>query len=379
MKIKIHTLSRTLAAAMFSAALVVGSGSFTQTAQAQIPVTDAASLMQAIENGIMRAKDSQIMQMFEQTKIKLMALYSELEIDALNNAVGNMIVRTGKAMQDLQNIEQLEKSMPAQDICDTIDMSVKLEDMICNMESQAFRDNQRNAQAKAMASGKKSVECTAPGVCKVVDRAPSIEEVTSQNARAAKKIISECEALSKATGEDLCANAGLLVNPPPQGTTAEQYKAMQHQIDLAVNPIIPMPQTDASMEGIRGTPAHYRSLVVDQRATNFRESFRAVLNHNLMLQHGTMEGDETRMPGEVFLLDKFLSERVGDQQWLCEIANACPGGDKAPHVAPAELERRKTQMDAVQMYIAVQQYKANLRIEKLLADIGLMQLDHPMR
>src|SRR5690606_18159130 len=104
---KTTTLSKALAAAMLSATLVIGSGSFTQTAHAQIPITDAAGLMQAIENGIMRAKDSQIMQMFEQTKIKLMALYSELEIDALNNAVGNMIVRTGKAMQDLQNMDQL--------------------------------------------------------------------------------------------------------------------------------------------------------------------------------------------------------------------------------------------------------------------------------
>lgn len=378
MKIKTTTLSKALAAAMLSATLVIGSGSFTQTAHAQIPVTDVAGLMQAIQNGIMRAKDSQIMQMFEQTKMKLMSLYSELEIDALNNAVGNMIVRTGKAMQDLQNMDQLEKSMPAQDICDTIDMSVKLEDMICNMESQAFRDNQRNADSKAMSAGKKSMECTA-GVCKMVDRAPTVEELTSFNARVAKKLITECEVLAKATGEDVCASTGLLVNPPPQAATTEQYKAMKNQIDLAVNPIIPMPQTDASMEGIRGTAAHYRSLAVDQRATNFRESLRSVLNHNMMLQHGTMEEDGTRQLGEVFLLDKFLGDRVGNQQWLCEIANACPGGDKAPHVAPAELERRKTQMDAVQMYIAVQQYKSTLRIEKILADIGLMQLDHPMR
>ena len=377
-------LAAATSALALSVALLGSATLFTQRAEAQIPVTDAGSLMQMIQDGIMRAMESEIMQTIEETKLDLMSLFSELEIDNVNNAIGNMIVRTGKAMQDIQNTEQLEKSMPAQDVCDTLSMAANLDDLLCGMESQSYAENVKKAGARAMASGKSTVVCP-PGVtdtklCTVVNRAPSVEEVSKYNATKSSEIVNKCKAIADAVGSDACSDPSILISPPPQGATDQQYMAMKKQIELAVNPIIKAPYADHTMDSLKGTAAHDKALVIDQRATNFRAGIESALNHNLMLQHGTYnEATKERAPGEVFLLDKYLAERLGSENWMCEVTNTCKGGDKAPYVAPAELEKRKIQMDAVMLYINLQQYKSSLRIEKTLADIALLELDHPTK
>jgi hypothetical protein len=68
-----------------------------------------------------------------------------------------------------------------------------------------------------------------------------------------------------------------------------------------------------------------------------------------------------------------MNDRLGSQNWLCEVTNTCPPGAK--YVPPAELERRKIQMDAVMLYISLQSYKSQLRTEKYLTDMALMEID----
>jgi hypothetical protein len=376
-----NKITLAVSTAVLSLTLLASSSFFSaQKAEAQIPVTDAASLSQAIQDGIARVMESEIMQQIEQTGLDMMALFSELEIDNVNNAFSNMIARTGKAMQDIQNIEQLEKGMPAQDICDTLTLSKNLDDALCDMDSKVAEYNQKRAARVAMMTGQGTVRCTGD-VCVGVPGAPSNLDINKQNAAAAKEFVTKCDALKSATGTDLCNQASLVVNPPPQGTNAQEYEAIEKMNEVAAGVMIQPPRTNDSVESARGTPIHDQLRALDTRDAYFRNSFQSSLDLNTLLKEGTKDASGQRKTGEIINLDIYLSTRLGSQNWLCEVTNTCKaplmaqGANPTPYVSPDELEKRKAEMDAVLLFIGMQQYKSMLRIERTLADIGLMSVN----
>ncbi len=378
-----NKITLAIGSAALSLAILASSALFsTQKAEAQIPVTDAASLAQAIQDGITRVMESEIMQQIEQTGLDMMALFSEMEVDSINNAFSNMIARTGKAMQDIQNIEQLEKAMPAQDICDTITLSKSLDDVLCDMDSQVADYNQSRAARIAVMTGQGKVKCTGD-VCVEVPGAPSNLDVKNLNEAEAKNFVTKCDALKSATGVDLCNQASLVVNPPPQGTNAQEYRAVEQMNKVAAGIMIQPPRTNDAVESARGQPIHDQMRALDTRDAYFRNSFQSALDLNTLLKEGTIGPGEKRTPGEVMNLDIYLTNRLGSEDWLCEVANTCKkplmaqGANPVPYVSPAELDKRKAEMDAVLLYIGVQQYKSMLRIERTLADIGLMEINPP--
>lgn len=374
-----NKITLAIGSAALSLAILASSALFsTQKAEAQIPVTDAASLAQAIQDGITRVMESEIMQQIEQTGLDMMALFSEMEVDNINNAFSNMIARTGKALQDIQNIEQLEKAMPAQDICDTMTLSKNLDDVLCNVESQVSDYNDQRAARVAMMTGQGKVKCTGD-VCVGVPGVPSNLDIKNLNEAEAKKFVEKCDALKGATGIDLCNQASLVVNPPPQGANAQEYRAIEKMNEVAAGIMIQPPRTNDAVESARGQPIHDQMRALDTRDAYFRNSFQSSLDLNTLIKEGTIDASDKRTPGEIINLDIYLSTRLGSQNWLCEVTNTCKsqGADATPYVSPAELEKRKAEMDAVLLYIGMQQYKSMLRIERTLADIGLMEINPP--
>lgn len=376
------TIAKAVGGAFLSLSILGSTALFTeQRAQAQIPVTDVASLMQTIQDGIMRAMESEIMQTIEQTALDMMGIFSEMEVDTINNGFGNMIARVGRAMQDIQNIEQKEKSQPAQDVCDTITLSKSLDDMLCDMEAQTAALNKASAAARAISSGRGSVDCK-DGVCTPVDAPPSLDQVQRYNNHVAEEQRKTCESLLDADNQSLCLKASLVVNPPPQGLDANEMKAALEMNKAAAGITEKLPRANDSNKQLEGQPIHDKMLALDSRSTYFKHSFKSALDYNTLLTQGTLEADGSRKMGDVLTLERYLSTRLGSQNWLCEISNTCDQvevnefGEK-PYVAPAELEKRTAQMDAVLLYLSLQQYKSMLRIERSLADIGLMTLEHP--
>ena len=374
-------LARAISGVALSVALLSATTFLTpQRAEAQIPVTDIGSLMQMVQDGIMRAMESEIMQTLEQTGLDMMGVFSEMEVDTINNGFSNMIARMGRAMQDIQNMEQEEKSMPAQDVCDTLTLSKSLDDMLCDMDAQVAQFNAEKAGVRAMRGGNGVVVCTPGGQCTVENRAPSAAEVDKYNAAKSKEYVDECMSLVGSDGKSLCWNTSLAVSPPPQGTTAEEYKAVLRMNQAAVGILEKTPRTDSTKESMKGEPLHNKLKALDDREAYFKGSLEASLNLNTIIREGTLEADGTRKMGDLHNLEKYLSTRLGSSNWLCEVTNTCntvgPNG-KPPYVAPAELERRKAEMDAVLLYMNLQQYSSMLRIERTLADLSLMTLDHP--
>lgn len=380
---KKNTLASAIGGVVLSITLLSSTTFFSsQKAEAQIPVTDIGSLMQAIQEGIMRAMESEIMQTIEQTGLDMMGMYSELEVDAINNGFGNMISRTGKALQDIQNIEQMEKTQPAQDVCDTITLSKSLDDMLCDMEEQVSSINAATAPGRAIESGRGSAVCDKEGNCVAVNRPATLNDVNAYNAANTKKIRETCDSLVGPDGQSLCLDTTLLTTPPPQGLDANQMKAALQMNAIASGVITKLPRANDSIENLRGTPTHDKMLALDTRSSYFKNSPKASLDNNLILMQGTIDANDKRSPGDIINLDRYLSTRMGSANWLCEITNSCENAQVNEHgekmyVSPDELDKRKAQMDAVLLYISMQQYKSMLRIERGIADLSLLTLNHP--
>ena len=357
-----------------------------QKAEAGIPITDPAALAQMIQQGIARVMDSEIMQTLTEAGLDLQAMLSEMEVDTINNAFANMIARTNAASTEIQNLEQIERAQPAQDACETIELSVNMSDMICNFDSQRNASNAKSKISKAMARGNGTAECDGDTCVEVVNEAPSVDQISRYNQTVAKQHIVECEALSGQAGYDVCADTSLISMSPPGGLNAPEYKAVIKMNEVAAGVIAQLPRTEAQSNDLKGQPVYYQMQALDQRDAYYNEVFKASNDLNVMLREGTIEADGvTRLPGEIINLDRYLTTRLGSQNWLCEISNvsgdACktatnPDGEPT-YVPPAELDKRKAQMEAVSLYIGLQQYKSMLRIERLIADTALMKLDPP--
>jgi hypothetical protein len=378
-----NALARSIGGAVLSITLLSSTAFFSnQKAEAQIPVTDAASLMQAVQDGIMRAMESEIMQTIEQTGLDMMGIFAEMNVDTINNGFGNMIARVGRAMQDIQNIEQKEKTQPAQDVCDTITLSKSLDDMLCDMEEQVSSINSATAPGRAIESGRGTAVCDSNGTCVAVDRPATLNEVKEYNAAVTKLQRETCDALIGPDGQSMCLDTTLLTSPPPQGLDAEQMKAALEMNAIAGGIITQLPRANDSVTNLKETPLHDKMLALDARSSYFKNSFKSSLDNNTILMQGTLDANNKRTPGDVINLERYLSTRMGSANWLCEITNTCSDvqaneyGEK-PYVNPDELEKRKAQMDAVLLYISMQQYKSMLRIERTMADIGLLTLDNP--
>jgi hypothetical protein len=378
-----NALARAISGVVLSITLLSSTAFFSnQQAEAQIPVTDAASLMQAVQDGIMRAMESEIMQTIEQTGLDMMGIFAEMNVDTINNGFGNMIARVGRAMQDIQNIEQKEKTQPAQDVCDTITLSKSLDDMLCDMEEQVSSINAATAPGRAIESGRGTAVCDANGNCVAVDRPATLNEVKNYNAAVTKVQRETCDALIGPDGQSMCLDTTLLTSPPPQGLDAKQMKAALEMNAIAGGVITQLPRANDSVKNLEKTPLHDKMLAQDARSSYFKNSFKSSLDNNTILMQGTLDANNKRTPGDIINLERYLSTRMGSANWLCEITNTCSDvqaneyGEK-PYVNPDELEKRKAQMDAVLLYISMQQYKSMLRIERTMADIGLLTLDNP--
>lgn len=371
-----RTLGASFSALALAVAMIASTPVLAPKAQAQIPMTDIANLTQAIQDNIMRAIEWAKDEAMQLAQMDMMELFSQLEIDNVNNGFANMIARMGRSSQEIQNLEQLEKSMPAQDTCSTVVLSTNLEDQLCNMESQVQAENNERAGYREISAGRGTLDCSGNSCKFVAGKAPSTNDISNLNAIESKKIVDTCNSLVDASGNSLCTVGSLMINPPPQGLLADEYKAAKLQIRLAANPIMKTPKADSRIEKLKGTPAHDKALVDDQRRTYFKESLIAGQDNYLMLTQGTLEAGDVRKPGDIHNLENYLSKRLGSQNWMCEVTNTCAqAAAEGNYVSPDELEKRKIQMDAVMMYISLQQYKSSLRIEKYLADMAMIQLE----
>lgn len=304
-------------------------------------VKDPAGLMQNIYANINRSFEAIKQFTVENARLVAIGVSAEQQVEAINNGFANTVTRLDKGKEERQNLEQLERSQPAQDACSTLAVSAGLNDAACSEMDQKERLSQDRARRYSTATG--------GGI--FASKTTDVQDVNAENNRAAIKIMAECDALG-----GKCIDPKLWFTGSP--LTVDEYKALQLQNDLAANINIRTPYV-AQLKP--GSPEHDRAVLEDIRRENSREQARNSLNTLQVITHGTLiEGK--REPGRVEQYKKYSESRLGSETWLCQVTNSCTD----VYMPPAEAQRRSAEIQAVATSLALDQYKSDLRKEALL-------------
>lgn len=116
---------------LWVSALLVSTLSLSTASHAFFAGTDVLKLSKTITERIQQLGDSAAMQAIKQAGLDMYSNTKELEIDTWNNGVANYIARINQAKADIQKLGQIERMMPATEVCSTALVSVSLEDSLC--------------------------------------------------------------------------------------------------------------------------------------------------------------------------------------------------------------------------------------------------------
>lgn len=303
-------------------------------------VKDPAGLMQNIYANISRSMEAIKTFTVENAKLVTMGVSAEQQVEAINNGFANTVARLDKGKEERQNLEQLERSQPAQDACNTLTVSAGLNDAACAEVEQSARLSKDRARRYSTAIG--------GGI--FASKTTDVQDVNAENNRVAIEVIDKCDALG-----GKCIDPKLWFTDSP--LTVDEYKALQLQNDISANINIRTPQV-AQLKP--GSPEHDRAVLEDIRRENAREQARDSLNTLQVIKHGTLI-DGKREPGRVEQYEKYTASRLGSEQWICAVTNSCTDN----YVPPAEAQRRAAELKAVATSLALDQYKSDLRKEAL--------------
>src|SRR5690606_7178167 len=98
----------------------------------------------------------------------------------------------------------------------------------------------------------------------------------------------------------------------------EEYEAMMLQLDIAANIETPKPYADASLP--KDSPQFKRAQAQDMRRENMRSSAKVGQHMVAVKMRGTNMGE--RVKGDVQLLEDYLNDRLGSENWMCEVTNS---------------------------------------------------------
>lgn len=290
---------------------------------------------------------------YMKTQLDSMATFAEMTTDTINNGFANVIGRLDTAEEEKQNLEQMERAQPAGDACGTFTLAGGLAESDCASGNQIDQLTVNRAQRSKLATGG-GVTGSGP--------VPDVQDINAYNTAAAKAMVAECLTL-----DGNCEKPGIVLNPPGGTLSAKEYRAAQIQADLQTNILLKVPNV-VGLE--RETPAFKRALVQDIRRENMLGELRSAKENLLISLHGTLV-DGVRKKGRVELYEDFLKDRMGSQEWMCEVTNSCTGDHS--YVPPDEIKRREIQLKAVLLDIKLREYESALRTESYVLGMDTLQ------
>lgn len=288
------------------------------------------------------------------SQLDSISTFAEMGIDNTNNGFANVISRLDAGSEERQNLEQMERAQPATDACGTFTVSAGLAEADCASADQIEQLTASRAKRSSLATGGGSAG-TGP--------VPDVQTINEYNNQVSKAWVTEC---LKLNGN--CEKAGLIFSPPGGTLTAEEYRAAQLQADLQTNILLKVPQV-AGLE--RETPAFKRALAQDIRRENMLGALRASQENLLILTNGTLI-DGVRKKGRVEQYDDYIKDRLGNEEWMCEVTNSCVG-DHA-YVPPDEIKKREIQLEAVLLDIKLREYESALRTEQYILGMHTLKM-----
>lgn len=334
-------------------ALLVGP----QQSSALIPVTDVANLVESIMGNIQEMRQWAEEKAMKKLEAKISGANAQLGVDALNNAIANVIVRDGMAKQEIQNIDIIEKSAPDKESCAAIAASLMEKDAACVA-------TEKSTSAVRRSTAKHSTFKATPAA-----QEQNITEII-------KNKVAVCEQLLDEEGDGtisstLCTRADLMLGGSTGNTFSNiETQAVDEYIDL-ISGTVPVKKTAGNYDGADG--AQKTILVNDLR----REAFRSLVNTSLNEIAAIRKSANENEPSVLDSLQLFDDERYGSTEWMAGVGNISPVPGEKNQVLPSEVLRKIAGMDTFLVHMSMLQYKQQLRMEALLAGSLAYQIDPP--
>jgi len=319
-------------------------------APAGVPTTDGANLAQNIANNIMEAvawaQEKGLMLM----EMDLSSLMSKLQIQNQNNAIANMIVRNGRALQDIQNKKIAEQSMPADNACSTIS-SAEAGRQVDEIASE--RKMRRAAEFAALTKDLSGANERGRGAL--------TGDTSRLQAQAAKDIVDECSTLQSVAAGDVNMDApmatslcmrGDLLTGDASVMTDDESAAMDVLNRLLAGPI---PESDRVSPGVKGNQ--------DRVQIARREALQSLAFGSLQ-EVSAWRQPATQGISPMVVLEEAVGAHYSPGE-LSKVANV--NSDAKNDDMPSEVQRKMAQMQSLGLYINKEQLKSDLRRQALLA------------
>jgi hypothetical protein len=323
-----------------------------------------AQVSETIGNVISWGKEKSIMI----ADMDLQSLLSKFNIDGMNSGFANLMARTGRMYQEIQNNELMEKLLPDADICGNVSYSLHSENVGCSMDEQA-RDRTYDAVSDNLRFGLKGDEFNKYAKAKVSKTIETCKSITLIDGKeletAAEKLqYSDCFQVGKLNGGGISGST----------LTVNESEAMDKAIEIMAG-AVPTKKASASMK--EGSVIYNITVLQEGRKENLR-SLAIASQHEVKKWYAPVEkSDGKTEPSEMAGLDGWVSERGAG--WVMRVGGGTlkedangnpvpkPTAEEDTKAYPPELARKSLEIDRWTAVLQLEQFKSQLRRESLSA------------
>lgn len=330
-----------------------------------VPTIDIGAIAETIAGNIQSAYQWAEEKMIALSQIDMQGLMSKFEIDALNNAIANMIVRVNKATEDVHNKKIIEMTTSDRDVCKNIAINLAMDDVYCSI------DEQRSADAKSRATAKAAtVAASTSGV-----------EFDKHLSQQIDKMDADCKKLpaggsSGSIVDTQCSRIENLTQGAIDGDSPANREKTRAASELIIanmtNQQKPRKQTNPTLAESTGKRA---STQADLRFDAYKNIALDSMTETNYMKQVPKGNPSAKTPMEA--LRQFDKEHWGDEKWILEVSNAAPDRVTKP-VTTTELLRKIALIDAFNTHLNLLQYEHQLRMERVAASQLDLNLD-PMK
>lgn len=347
------SFGKTIVATLIGVTLTMG---YVPKSHALLPTTDYANLTETIAGNIQKIQQWAEEKGLEKIKMNFQSVLAELNIDNMNNAIANVISRSGRAMQDVQNLDLLEKSAPDGDACETISLQLLGGDVLC-----MSADNSNAAVAETM---KKHTSFDKP-VAEQMQAARDIAEYT----------VNRCKELSGGSGsldDTMCVRGDLLSGGASGTLSDEEAEASELFNELLVGTI---PVIKKANDYDKDSSTYLARLNAEMTHEAFRSLVATSVNEVSSMYKSPGRDGAGPLPSPMDVLQEFDNNRFGSVEWMSALQNVDKNVKNS--VMISQVTRKIAVMESFQIHLELIKMKQQLRMESLLAALVRLELDPP--
>lgn len=318
------------------------------------PVIDPVMIAETIRNSAKQTIQfiKQYNQIAEQMATQM--LTTDLTLKNQQHIAANQVVRGSEIAHRLENARIRRDSQPATSACDAHFVTQEMSKNTCDFIGRADDIMDKTAHVFLGGDSSKSYHENTKAV---------LSEVLRTQAVLAKSLDDESAGI----------NANLLLNPLPQGYSADEAKAADLSRRLILDPLPPQPIKSLPKDAKKVSMA----AAVEQVNQYSHVARKLVAAESLAI----IQAENTIPEGEQFskvgLMNQFVADRFLNDDWVKKVTNTHEdkAKDEKMSTHPAVLLREIALLEAFSAYMDVEGYKSMQRQNALLATHLAVVLD----